>query len=210
MDRDQQTRSGPGFNRRNFLKGSGAAVTATAFATAAHEELAEAQEAAKKVASAAPQKVTLNINGKDQTLNVEPRVTLMDALRNDLNLTSCKDVCDRTVCGACTVLIDGKPVYSCSRLAIECQGMKIQTTESLLSDSKTDPVVTAFVKHDGMQCGFCTPGFTIAVRGFCNQHPGASLDDCRKGLGGNICRCGTYDGVLKAAYEVAQAAKKGG
>jgi len=211
MDRDPQTRSGPGFNRRDFLRGSGAVVTASALATAAHEEQAAAQEAAKKVAPAGtPQKVTLNINGKDHTIQVEPRVTLMDALRNDLNFTSCKDVCDRTVCGACTVLIDGKPVYSCSRLAVECQGAKIQTTESLKTGDKNDAVVDAFIKHDGMQCGFCTPGFAIAVRGFCNQHPGASLDDCRKGLGGNICRCGTYDGVLKAAYEVAQAAKKGG
>uniref|UniRef100_A0A7C4LSE6 (2Fe-2S)-binding protein n=1 Tax=Schlesneria paludicola TaxID=360056 RepID=A0A7C4LSE6_9PLAN len=211
MDRDRPpTRSGPGFNRRDFLKGSGAAVTATALATAAHEEQAAAQEAARKLVPAAPQKVTLNVNGKDVTITVEPRVTLMNALRDDLNLTACKDVCDRTVCGACTVLLDGKPVYACARLAIECQGMKIQTTESLLQDGKADPVIEAFVKHDGMQCGFCTPGFAMAVRGFCTQHPGATLDDCRKGLGGNICRCGTYDGVLKAAYEVAQAAKKGG
>lgn len=211
MDRDRPpTRNGPGFNRRDFLKGSGVAVTATALATAAQEEHAAAQETASKLAPAAPQKVTLHVNGKDVTITVEPRVTLMEALRIDLNLTACKDVCDRTVCGACTVLLDGKPVYACSRLAIECQGMKIQTTESLLQNGQADPVIEAFVKHDGMQCGFCTPGFAMAVRGFCNMHPGATLDDCRKGLGGNICRCGTYDGVLKAAYEVAQATKKGG
>ena len=209
MDREEQNRSGPGFNRRDFLRGSGAAITATALVTAAQEEQAAAQEAAKKVASAAPQKVTLNVNGKDQSITVEPRVTLMDALRQDLNHTACKDVCTNSVCGACTVLIDGKPIYSCTRLAIECQGQKIQTAEALATGDKADPIVTAFVKHDGMQCGFCTPGFVVAARGFCTQHPGATLDDLKLGLAGNICRCGTYDGVLKAAFEVAQA-KKGG
>ncbi len=206
---DQTTRSGPGFNRRDFLRGSGAAVAATAMATAAQEQQAIAQQQAQKVVSAGPQSITLNVNGEDKKLNVEPRVTLLDALRNDLNLTGCKDVCDRSNCGACTVLIDGKPVYACTRFAIEVVGQKIVTAESMHSPAKTDEIVTAFCKHDGMQCGFCTPGFVMAVRGFCNQHPKATVDDCRKGLGGNICRCGTYDGVLKAAYETAQAAKGG-
>jgi aerobic-type carbon monoxide dehydrogenase small subunit (CoxS/CutS family) len=208
MDRDN-TRSGPGsgFNRRDFLKGSGVAVAATAVATSAIEEQAQAQEERRKVAPAEPQKITLNVNGKNETVTVEPRVTLMDALRDHLNLTACKDVCDRSVCGACTVLIDGKPTYSCSKFAVEVQGSKIQTAESLHTPTSTDPVVTAFCKHDGMQCGFCTPGFVMAVRGFCNQNPKATYDDLKLGLAGNICRCGTYDGVLKAAYEVAQ---KGG
>lgn len=210
MDRDVNSRSGPGgFNRRDFLKGSGVAVAATAVATTAIEEQAEAQAERRKVAPAEPQKVTLNINGKTETITVEPRVTLMDALRDHLNLTACKDVCDRSVCGACTVLIDGKPTYSCSKFAVEVQGAKIQTAESLHSATSTDPVITAFCKHDGMQCGFCTPGFVMAVRGFCNQHPKATMDDLKLGLAGNICRCGTYDGVLKAAYEVAQATKGG-
>lgn len=198
-------RSGPGFARREFLKGTGAAVAATALATQA----ADAQDTKKKPPKvvSGPQKITLIVNGQSKELTVEPRVTLMDALRNDLNLTGCKDVCDRSSCGACTVLIDGKPVLSCTRLAVECNGQKITTAESLHSANKTDPVVTAFCKHDAMQCGFCTPGFVMAVRGFLNQHPKASLDECRKGLGGNICRCGTYDGILHAAFEVAQ---KGG
>ena len=207
MDRDQAKRSVPGFNRRDFLKGSGAAAVASAAATVAIEKQAEAQQPASKIVSAAPQTITLNVNGDDKKVTVEPRVLLMDALRNDLNITSCKDVCDRSNCGACTVLIDGKPVYSCTRFAIEVVGQKIVTAESLHTPTKTDDVVTAFCKHDGMQCGFCTPGFVMAVRGFCNQNPGASEDACRKGLGGNICRCGTYDGVLKAAYDTAQIAR---
>ncbi|MBM4077308.1 MAG: (2Fe-2S)-binding protein, partial [Planctomycetes bacterium] len=198
--------TGVAFNRRDFLRGSGAAMAATAMVTAADEQ-ADARQQTNKVVSAAPQTITLNVNGEDKKVTVEPRVTLMDALRNDLNLTSCKDVCDRANCGACTVLIDGKPVYSCTRFAIEVVGQKVFTAESLHSSSKTDDVVNNFCKHDGMQCGFCTPGFVMAVRGFCNQHPKASLDDCRKGLGGNICRCGTYAGVLQAAYETAQSVK---
>ena len=205
MDRDQATRNGPGFNRRNFLKGSGAAVAATAMATAAAEQQAAAQQQAAKLAPAAPQTITLNVNGVDKKLTVEPRVVLMDALRDDLNLTGCKDVCDRANCGACTVLINGKPVYSCTRFAIDVEGQKIVTAESLHSPEKTDTVVEKFCEHDVMQCGFCTPGFVMAVRGFCNAKPKATLDDCRKGLGGNICRCGTYAGVLQAAFDTAQA-----
>lgn len=204
---DSAPRSGPGFNRRDFLKGSGAAMAATAVATAVTEQQAHAQQAQAKVVTAAAQPITLNVNGEDKKLTVEPRVTLLDALRNDLNLTGCKDVCDRSNCGACTVLIDGKPVYACTRFAIEVVGQKIVTAESLHSPAKSDAVVENFCKHDGMQCGFCTPGFVMAVRGFCNQNPKATVDDCRKGLGGNICRCGTYAGVLQAAFETAQAAK---
>jgi aerobic-type carbon monoxide dehydrogenase small subunit (CoxS/CutS family) len=197
-------RTGPGFARREFLKGTGAAMAASALATQA----ADAQDAKKSAKiKSGPQKITLVINRKSHEITVEPRVTLMDALRIDLNLTGCKDVCDTSTCGACTVLIDNKPVLSCTRLAVECEGQKITTVESLHTADKTDPVVLAFCKHDGMQCGFCTPGFVMAVRGFLNQHPNATIDDCRKGLGGNICRCGTYDGVLHAAVEVAQ---KGG
>jgi xanthine dehydrogenase YagT iron-sulfur-binding subunit len=193
----------PGVSRRGFLKGSGAAAAATALAT---QDGLTAQPAAApaKLLTADPQPITLQVNGKSTEITVEPRVTLMEALRNDLNLTGCKDVCDRANCGACTVHIDGKPVYACTRFAVECVGQQITTVESLHSATDTDAVITAFCKHDGMQCGFCTPGFVMAVRGFVNLHPGATVDDCRKGLGGNLCRCGTYDGVLKAAFELVQ------
>ena len=204
---DSTNRSSPEFNRRDFLRGSGAAMAATAMATAVAEQQVMAQQQAAKIVSAAPHPVKLNVNGVDLTLTVEPRVLLIDALRNDLNLTGCKDVCDRSNCGACTVLIDGKPVYSCTRFVMDVEGQKIVTSESLLSATKTDDVINNFCKHDGMQCGFCTPGFVMAVRGFCNQNPKATVDDCRKGLGGNICRCGTYAGVLQAAFDTAQTAK---
>ena len=196
--------NGSGVNRRDFLRGSGAAVAVTALATS--EQGATAQDAAKKnVVAAKAQDVTLNVNGKDHKLSLEPRVTLLDALRDDLNLTGCKDVCDTTNCGACTVLIDGKATYSCSRLAHECAGKKVTTIESLAAN---DPVVAGFVKHDASQCGFCTPGFVMATKAFCDKNPGATLDQVRKGLGGNICRCGTYVGITACAMELVQ--KKGG
>ena len=207
MDRNRANPTGAGFSRRDFLKGTGAAVVTGAAATAAVEGPVEAQQPATKIISAGSHTITLNVNGEDQQVTVEPRVLLIDALRNDLNLTASKDVCDRSTCGACTVLIDGKPVYACTRFAIEVVGQKIVTAESLHSPEKTDDVVTAFCKHDAIQCGFCTPGFVMAIRGFCNLNPGASEESCRRALGGNICRCGTYDGVLKAAYETAQIAR---
>jgi aerobic-type carbon monoxide dehydrogenase small subunit (CoxS/CutS family) len=203
-------RSGPGFNRRDFLKGSGAAVAATAMVATVEESLAQEKKAEKNVVPAKAAPVKLEINGKSHTVTVEPRVTLLDVLRDDLNLTGAKDVCTTRNCGACTVIIDGKAVYACTRLAVECVGKKITTVEGLGGDGKVDDVVACFVKHDATQCGFCTPGFVVATRAFLNSHPGASLDDIRKGLGGNLCRCGTYDGVTKAALECAAAGKKGG
>lgn len=201
-NRDQQGRSGPAFNRREFLKGSGAAMAASAMATGATEAGADEPKKANVVSEKASD-VTLSVNGKEYTLKLEPRVTLLDALRNDLNFTGCKEVEDRTAAGADTVLIDGKPVLAGSRLAIECQGKKIVTVESLADGSRIDAVVRGFVKHDAMQCGFCTPGFVMATRAFLNQHPKATLEEIRKGLGGNICRCGTYQGITACALEIA-------
>lgn len=207
-DRENQKRSGPGFNRRDFLKGSGAAMAATAMATTS--QTGEAQEASQspRVVPATGMEITLNVNGQDHKLKVEPRVTLLDLLRNDLNLTGAKDVDDHTASGADTVMIDGKAVLASSRLAIECVGKKIRTVESLRNGDQVDPVVSCFVKHDAMQCGFCTPGFVMATRAFLDKNPGASLDEIRKGLGGNICRCGTYHGITQCALELAR--KEGG
>jgi xanthine dehydrogenase YagT iron-sulfur-binding subunit len=204
---DQEQKCGSGFNRRDFLKGSSVAVAATAIATAAQEAAAQ-EKGTKGVAAAKPTPIKLEINGKSQSVTVEPRVTLLDVLRDDLNLTGAKEVCTTTNCGACTVLIDGKPALACAKLAIECVGKKVTTVEGLGSGKDVDEVVKCFVKHDATQCGFCTPGFVVATRAFINAHPGAKLDEIRKGLGGNICRCGTYDGVAHAALECA--GKKGG
>lgn len=185
------------FSRRSFLKGSGAVAAATALHTSAAEAL---QQQGTAVASG-PQVITLNVNGQDHKLTVEPRTTLIEALRYQLDLTGAKPVSLDGSSGASTVLVDGKPMMASTILAMAAQGKKIQTVESLGGD-KPDAVPRAFVKHDALQCGFCTPGFVVAVRAFLNKSPQATEDEIRKGLNGNICRCGTYNNIIKAALDV--------
>ena len=156
-----------------------------------------------------PVPISLKINGQVQKLELEPRVTLLDALRNHLDLTGAKKVCDRATCGACTVILDGKPVYACTVLAIEAQGREITTIEGLAPEGGMHPVMTAFVENDAQQCGFCTPGFVVACKAFLEKHPNPTLDDVKKGLGGNLCRCGTYMGVMRAALDAAKIMKGG-
>ena len=192
-----------GISRRDFLRGSGALAAATALSRAA--EAAPPADSSRVVGPHAVP-VTLVVNGQEHRLKLEPRVTLLDALRNHLDLTGAKKVCDRGTCGACTVLLDGAPVYSCSVLAIDAQGRKIETVESLGPDH---PMVQAFVEHDGLQCGFCTPGFVMAAVAFARQNPDCSTADVCRGLSGNICRCGTYMGIRDAVVEAARKMKGG-
>jgi len=133
------------------------------------------------------------------TAELEPRTMLLDALRGNFDLTGAKRVCDRGACGACTVLLDGKPVYSCSVLAIDVQSAKVTTIEALSEEGKLSPVMAAFVAHDAQQCGFCTPGFVVATTSFLQKHPHATAEELRRGLNGNFCRCGTYNGVRAVA-----------
>jgi len=185
-----------GVSRRDFMKIS--AVTA-AVPLVLGPNVVEA--AGEEVAVHGPGKVpvTLNVNGKKLRAQLEPRVTLLDALREQFDLTGAKRVCDRGACGACTVLLDGKPVYGCSVLAIDAQGAKITTIEALTQGDMLTPVMQAFVEHDAQQCGFCTPGFVVATTHFLQQHPKPSADDIRHGLNGNYCRCGTYNGIRAVA-----------
>jgi xanthine dehydrogenase YagT iron-sulfur-binding subunit len=185
-----------GVSRRDFMKIS--AVTA-AVPLVLGPKVVEA--AGEDVAVHGPGKVsvTLNVNGKKLSAELEPRVTLLDALREQFDLTGAKRVCDRGTCGACTVLLNGNPVYACSVLAIDAQGAKITTIESLAEGDKLSPVMQAFVEHDAQQCGFCTPGFVVATTHFLQQYPKPTADDIRHGLNGNYCRCGTYDGIRAVA-----------
>jgi xanthine dehydrogenase YagT iron-sulfur-binding subunit len=192
------------FSRRGFLGGMG--VGTGALGTGLLEREAEAAPAPANVFGPAGVPITLNINGKPVKLTLEPRVTLLDALRNHLDMTGAKRVCDRGTCGACTVILNGKTVYSCSVLAIDAQGKDIQTIEGLPANN---PVSTAFWNNDAQQCGYCTPGFVMATKGFLESNPNPTMEDVKHGLGGNLCRCGTYMGVRKAALEAA-AAMKGG
>jgi xanthine dehydrogenase YagT iron-sulfur-binding subunit len=152
---------------------------------------------------------TLQINGKPHNVTLEPRVTLLDALRNYLDYTGAKRVCDRGTCGACTVLVDGKAVYACSILAIDAQGRDIRTIEGLSEGASPHPLVRAFVNHDAQQCGFCTPGFVMAAKSFLDHHPNPTVEQVEEGLGGNLCRCGTYMGVRQAVVEAARQTKGG-
>ena len=149
--------------------------------------------------------ITLSINGKEHKLNVEPRVTLLDALRDRLDLTGSKRVCDRGSCGACTMLVDGKAVYACTMLAIDAEGHKIETIEGMSQGSELHPVMKAFVNNDAQQCGFCTPGFVMASQAFLEENPAPSEDQVASGLDGNLCRCGTYMGIRKAVAEAGKA-----
>lgn len=191
-------------SRRGFLKGVGAGAVATGLVRSGSE--IKTVDAATHVVGPEGVSITLNVNGKSRKLTVEPRVTLLDALRNRLDSTGTKKVCDRGTCGACTVLVDGDPVYACSILAIEAEGSKITTVEGLGTPDDMSDVQAAFVEHDASQCGFCTPGFVVATTAFVRDNPGASLDDVRAGMGGNLCRCGTYKGITEAAYNLAKKA----
>ena len=188
-------------SRRSFLKsfGASAAAAATAQVEAVAKELEKAN--AEKVYGPDPVPITLQVNGKPLKLEVEPRVTLLEALRNHSNLTGSKEVCDRGTCGACTVLVDDTPVYSCSNLAIEAQGQKITTIEGLARNGKLSPVQQAFIEQDALMCGFCTPGFVMSVTALLRKNPHPTADQVRHACSGNLCRCGTYPRVLQAALK---------
>ncbi|MGH7222349.1 MAG: (2Fe-2S)-binding protein [Gemmataceae bacterium] len=187
-----------GLSRRDFLRDSGAAAaTAVVLAEAAPAADAPAKSEVKAIGPQ-PVKLTLDVNDAAMTTTIEPRVTLLDALRNYLDVTGCKRVCDRGTCGACTVMVDGKPVYSCTMLALEAEGKKIKTAESLIDGGKLDAVPAAFVQHDAQQCGFCTPGFVVAMRAAFDKNPEATPAQIEEALSGNICRCGTYQQMRDA------------
>ena len=196
--------SNSGLSRRDFLKITGVSAAAPLVAGAI-AVAAEPQQSAVQGPGKVP--VTLSVNGKKYTAQLEPRVTLLDALRDQFELTGAKRVCDRGACGACTVLVDGKAVYSCSVLAIDAQSKPIITVEGLGEPGKLHPVQQAFVDNDAQQCGFCTPGFVVACKAFLDQHPNPTLEQIKHGLSGNYCRCGTYAGVRLAVMQAAKAGK---
>ncbi len=181
-----------GVSRRDFMK-----ISSLVVATPMVAGPTVLKVAGEDVAVYGPGKmpITLNVNGKKMKAEVEPRETLLDVLRDGFNLTGAKRVCDRGVCGACTVLLDGKPVYACSILAIDAQAHQVTTIEGLNKAEGLTPVQQAFVDNDAQQCGFCTPGFVVATTAFLSKHPQPTAEEVRNGLSGNLCRCGTYHGI---------------
>lgn len=194
-----------GFSRRAFLKGSGAAAAATALAGG--QGLATADETSAVVGPGL-KTITLNVNGEARKVEVEPRMTLLEVLRNRLNLTGAKPISVDGSSGGSTVLVDGKPVSANSVLVLDCEGKTIETCESLAGE-QLDPIAAAFVHHDASQCGFCTPGFVVAVKAFLKKHPKATEAEIRAGLNGNLCRCGTYGNIIPAVLDVVKGAGNG-
>ena len=151
-----------------------------------------------------PAAIELLINGAARKLTVEPRTTLLSAIRVRLDLTGTKQVCDRGACGGCTVLVDGRPVNSCLMLALDARGKAIRTIEGLARGATLDPVQAAFVEKDALMCGYCTPGMIMSVRALLDRNRAPTLDDVRRATAGNLCRCGTYPKVFEAALAAAK------
>lgn len=192
------------FSRRVFLRGLGTtALSAAALgANSVAAELAELNAEKPNGPGAVP--VTLIIDGERRTFSLEPRVTLLEALRTHAGITGHKEVCDRATCGACTVLLDGIPVYACMMLAIEAQGREV-TTIAGLSREGLSPVQKAIVEHDGLQCGYCTPGFVMSLTELLKRNPHPTQTEIRKACSGHVCRCGSYPRVFAAALAASRA-----
>jgi xanthine dehydrogenase YagT iron-sulfur-binding subunit len=185
-----------GVSRRDFLKISSVTVAVPMVVGPTVVKVAGAEVPVYGPGAVA---VTLNVNGKPLKAQLEPRVTLLDALRDEFGLTGSKRVCDRAECGACTVLMDGKTIYACSILAVDAQNHKIETIESLTaSGGPLHPIQQAFIDNDAQQCGFCTPGFVVASKALVDKYPHPTPEQIHHELAGNFCRCGTYAGIRAA------------
>jgi aerobic-type carbon monoxide dehydrogenase small subunit (CoxS/CutS family) len=196
----------PAISRRSFIKGAGAVAAAAGLVRvpgAAADQKSLPAGVAESLGPAA-EPIELEINGQTFKFTIEPRVTLLGALREHLGLTGTKLVCDRGACGACTVHLDGRPVTSCMMLAVDARGHEVTTIEGLGTPAKMHPVQAAFVEHDALQCGFCTPGMVMSVAAALERNPAATIDEIKHATAGNTCRCGTYTHVFEAALSVAK------
>ena len=211
-DSERDARSS-GYTRRSFLKGAGTVAATGVVAQNALATSAEARKPEPRVARLAGDiEVKLKVDGATQTVVCEPRTTLLSALRHKCSpeKTGTKLVCDHGSCGACTVLVEGQPVCSCMTLAVDVENKEIRTVEGLAEGDTLSPVQAAFVEHDALMCGFCTPGFVMSVTGCLEKHPNASLPEIKSACAGNLCRCGTYPHIFDAAIAAGQRMRKGG
>jgi xanthine dehydrogenase YagT iron-sulfur-binding subunit len=198
MAHNDDSPDGVNLSRRNFLKSTGvASIAATVIAPAGL-----AAQNGPPAVGPGEVRVRLTVNGRPVDLMIEPRVTLLDALRMRADMTGNKRVCDRGTCGACTMLVDGRAVYSCSTLAIDVQGKQIRNVDGLARDGKLHPVQQAFCDKDALMCGFCTPGFVMASVALLEHNPNPTPEQIKKGLDGNICRCGTFTRIFEAVSSV--------
>ncbi|MYF98512.1 twin-arginine translocation signal domain-containing protein [Candidatus Poribacteria bacterium] len=210
-EKEKEEKKGTNISRRSFLKGVGtgtvAATVAPATILVGDPETAEAQtdEAISK------SEIQLNINDQVVQIEVEARTTLLSVLRdgidtqgNYVDLTGAKLICDKGECGGCTVLVDGKPVYACMMLAMDAQGKQITTVEGIANGDELHPVQDAFIQHDALMCGFCTPGFIVSSVALLNENKKPTLTEIKEGLSGNTCRCGTYPFIFDAVETASQ------
>ncbi len=204
-----ESKAAKGITRRGFLKGAGVAAAGTALLEGAQVFSREAVAATRgeqhgvKEYGPGAIPVTLHVNGKEQTIQIEPRTTLADALRVHMGLTGTKVICDRGSCSGCTVLLDKTPVNSCMMLALDAVGHRVTTIEGLAENGEMHPVQAAFIKHDAMQCGFCTPAMVMTCSALLERNPKPTEDDVRNATAGNLCRCGTYPRIFAATLEAA-------
>jgi aerobic-type carbon monoxide dehydrogenase small subunit (CoxS/CutS family) len=218
---DEETNNGgSGINRRNFLKSAGVVVTGSTLgsgltlATGTAAEQQSPAAASKTAVHASPGGANLvttklKVNGREYKVQIEPQWTLQRTLQFKLGLTGAKQMCDRGVCGSCTVIMDGRAILSCSTLAVECEGKEIETVEGIAANKKWDPLIKAYCKWDAMQCGYCTPGFVVSAKALLEKNPNPNENDCKQALAGNICCCGTYPRHPTAIMEAAQSMKGG-
>jgi xanthine dehydrogenase YagT iron-sulfur-binding subunit len=212
-DKRDDPRAG-GVTRRGFLKGAGLTAAGAAIMEngllGAKDAAALELEPEPVVVGPGRVPVSLRINGQAHRVNVEPRTTLAEALRFELGLTGTKVVCDRGSCSACTVWLDSTPVCSCMTLAVDVGSRAVTTIEGLAEGDELHPVQEAFIEHDAMQCGFCTPGMIMSCAALLKQNRNPTLDDVKTATSGNLCRCGTYPKVFEATLAAAKATRKGG
>jgi xanthine dehydrogenase YagT iron-sulfur-binding subunit len=198
--KDKPRESERQLSRRGFITSVGVGAVAAAAVPAVS---AERPAAGASLPAGEPSRITLQVNGRRHRLLVEPRWSLLYVLRERIGLTGAKAGCERGECGACTVLIDGLPRYACMTLAVEAEGKPITTVEGLMDGEQLGPVQQAFMEHDALQCGYCTPGQVVAVEGLLRANPDPGRDAIRAGLSGNLCRCGAYYHIVEAARSAA-------
>lgn len=200
---------GKAISRRGFLKGAGFTAAGTALlegVQAFGHEVSGNPDVTEF--GPGPVSVRLRVNGKEHAVEIEPRTTLADALRIHLGMTGTKVICDRGACSGCTVWLDKVPLNSCMTLAVDAIGHEVTTIEGLGTEEQPHPLQTAFVKHDAMQCGFCTPGMVMSCAALLERNPHPSEQDVRHAISGNLCRCGTYPKIFTAALEAAGNARR--
>ncbi|MDA1371118.1 MAG: (2Fe-2S)-binding protein [Proteobacteria bacterium] len=195
-------------SRRDFLESTGATVVATAAVSALGLSTASAQQT--DPGAAARTAISLTVNGTLHRVEVEDRWTLVELLRDELDLTGTKIGCNRSECGACTVLMNGTPVYSCSQLAVWADGASIQTVEGLAQNGQLSPVQQAFVENNGPQCGFCTPGQLMTATALLMSNPSPNANEVRDALVGNLCRCSNYNAIVEAVVAAGAGEMQGG